>query len=557
MSKKALAAILLIAGIAIPMSLVPFEDFRFGDEPYQAYCCQNYARAYLGMLTFWAGNLWMKIFGEYFVALRVLMTLCYLSSIAAGCLYVRHKGYSLIQTAAIFFIGAVGIILNNITVYGWDAASYPFVALCVYTTLLYLEHPSPAKSATIGALLALMTLTRFPLIVSCAIVGCVILYRQLPGNGCRKALTDIVLTASAMVVTFCVMTTVMVGSPINYFTAISGENTVGGHTLGYVFEIWKMCKEFAFLIAMVLLPGCVVVALSYFYARQHSNNIVMHIFSLALIIYSVKSAFVLMPNPRDQMFWCNFGIIIPISFFIICYGPLKRYIAGESQKPAIIYLLTIFAFAMSQAAGSDRIVERIGWVLAMPFAFGANKDIFLKDRKLTYYLIGFTVIMLTGFYGLKMNTLRHQWGEPVYPNYATVFKGIRPHTERDMPFEALDSIKFLKDNVEALGLRTIAIGTSSNCFNFPVGENGENSGLRFYVTDDAVKEDFLRADRKKRVDAVIGLTVGKDSELDDFMSSHNFAPYQRTFFPLMTVFVRDSILPTLPTDPFQTWNYQK
>ena len=71
-----LASAIIVSATLLPFLLVPYEDFRYCDETYQAYCCAHYERAYLGMLSFYIGNIWMKLFGETLIALRVLLTLC-------------------------------------------------------------------------------------------------------------------------------------------------------------------------------------------------------------------------------------------------------------------------------------------------------------------------------------------------------------------------------------------------------------------------------------------------------------------------------------------------
>ncbi len=277
---------------------------------------------------------------------------------------------------------------------------------------------------------------------------------------------------------------------------------------------------------------------------------------MALTIVT-QCAFADMPNPRDLLFWCNFGIIVPGSFFALSIGPLSNIRNKKPLKPEIAFIIAIGAFALLQAAGSDRIVERIGWSLAIVFAIGANRDKFLNDKKLTFYFVGFTTFMLLTFFGLKLHALNRGWDGPAYPHYATVFKGVRPNKEELKPFAFLDSIKFLKDNAEAAGYRVSAIGPSSNCFNFSIGENGENSGLKFYVDLDDIKGDFNRANDKERVDVVISLSAWHNDDIEEFLSERGFKPYHRTDKSRITVYAKDSIFDSLPTEPFKHWGYKE
>ncbi len=557
-ARIAIALTLIAAGVLLPMALVPFEDFRFGDEPYQAYCCKYYERGYLGMLSFWIGHLWMAAFGERYISLRVLMTLCYVSSIAIGCGYLRHRGFSIVKCSAIFFTGAIGIILNNITVYGWDAGSYPFVALTLYSTLLYLEKPSWQRAAVTGAGLAAMTLARLPLITGVPVVAALILYRRGIGKDhLRIAAIDLASAAGGFLLTFIALTTLMVGSPLGYFGAVTQENTVGGHSISYLMLIWEMCVKFAYYISATFLPGCAAVALSYYYARQKGNSLWLHIAVIAIMIYAVRCAFMNMPNARDQLFWCNFGIIVPSAFFVLVAGPLGNLRSGKPLKPGLLYLAAIAGFAMTQAAGSDRIVERIGWTLTFAFAFGASSDYFLRERRLTFYLTLFTALVVTGFYTQKLNALNKAWLPAVHPRYATVFDGIRPYDEPGIVYAPLDSVKFLKNNLENLGLRTVAIGIISPCYNFSIDEHGENSGMKFLLTGEDVRNDFHRAESREPVDAVIHLAVWEDPDVDSLMTANRFLRYSATDFPRVVVYAKDSILPTLPADPYKAWGYRK
>ncbi len=556
-----LASLLALSAVLLPFLLVPFEDFRLGDEAYQAYCCAHYERAYLGLLSFYIGNVWMKLFGTTYISLRVLMTICYILSAAIGCVYVRAKGFSWLKTSAVFFVGVFGLILSYLPLYGWDSGAYPYTAFGLLATLLYLDRPCIKYAVLMGLAAGLMTASRLPLLLVLPIMAVVVIYaslsqkRLLGENRHLNPLTNIGVILIVACAVFVLLITIIVGHPARYADMVTAENTVAAHNLSDIPWIVDRCVQHAYNAYIMMLPGCVAVLLAAYYAKARKIPILLLSITVLLLYFSIRGAMWNIPDFK-QLFWSNSGLVIPAAFIAIFFTPLYKLIGGKAEKKTTITsIAVIVSFGLLQAAGSNSAFERVGWGLALIFAFGVNGMAFGNTRRFTFYFISFTALILAGFFALKLKYLNQNWTEPIELRYATAFNGTRPYAREYFISESVDSMKFICDKAEALGYSSMATGCESNCFNFPIGEKGENSGIRFDVTPEDAILDFKTHNAKGPTDFVFCLNVEDNSVFSAFLSNEGYEPYQVTHFPKLRVWVKDSLISKLPENPYKEWGY--
>ncbi len=564
-----LASAIIVSATLLPFLLVPYEDFRYCDETYQAYCCAHYERAYLGMLSFYIGNIWMKLFGETLIALRVLMTLCYIASVAIGCLYLRLKGISPLKTSLVYLIGTLGVILSYLPLYGWDAGAYPFTALGIISTLLYLEKPSWKRAAAIGLSAGLMMLSRIPLVAFIPFYILIIFIKKKKADGAPRNsgwVRDAVVALAATALAILGLTTLMAGSPAEYLAAVRPENTVAAHSAGDIGWIMTRCVEHAYATYDMLLPGCAALLLACYFAKTERASIPLMIFSAMVVYYMLRGA-VWNQDSMRGFFWSNSGIIIPAAFITVFFGPLRAmaypFAARTEHKDGTAHAgtgiapsLVLVFFALLQAFGSNSPVERVGWGLAMVFGFGVFRKEFQSVSKFTFYFLSFTALTVSGFFVLKARTLSHIYGNPIELSYATSYNGTRPFGNEYYIVESVDSIKFVADNAERMGLGNIVVGRDLNGYNFGFGEKGVNAGIRFDVYTEDLYRDYLGQNKNNAADIVVCLNINRDSLFEARLATDGYLPYQNTFYPFLSIWAKDSVIGRLPADPFKEWGYR-
>lgn len=559
LKRGALASALIACAIALPFLLVPYEDFRYCDETYQAYCCAHYGRAYLGMLSFYVGNIWMRLFGETLISLRVLMTICYIASAAIGCAYVRRRGFSTLKTSLVFFLGTFGLVISYLPLYGWDAGAYPYTALGMVSALLYLEQPRRRYAAAIGASAALMALSRIPLAVYFPVgLAAICLASRGP-----ERLKDAAAAVVAFLLVALALTTAMAGSPAAYLVAFKPENTVAAHSVDDIGWIFDRCVKHAYATYTMLMPGCVALLLSCCFAKTRKVTWFLILLAIPLLYYTLRGA-VWNQDSIQGFFWSNSGIIIPTAFAVMAFGPVR----GISNPPGdngrmsawpaspITASAILAGFALLQALGSNSPVERIGWGLSMVFGFGVFARQFLKAPVFTFYLLAFSSLTTFGFFVLKARTLSQVYGEPVELYHATAYNGTRPFGNDYYVVESVDSIKFVADNAKAAGLRQVVVGRDLNCYNFGVGETGVNAGIRFDVYTEDLYRDYADQNGDDAADIVVCLNITRDTVFEGFLLGKGYVPYQRTSYPCLAVWAKDSVASRLPADPFTAWGYR-
>ncbi|MDE6126368.1 MAG: hypothetical protein K2G30_05365, partial [Muribaculaceae bacterium] len=243
--------------------------------------------------------------------------------------------------------------------------------------------------------------------------------------------------AAVVLVTFLLtaiaLTTIMTGSPMNYLGSIKPENTVAAHSINDADWIIDRCVKLAYAAYPMLMPGCVALLLSVIFSKAKRGSAALALFAVAALYYALRGAVWNLGDLR-YFFWSNSGIIITAAFVTMFFGPLHRLTkpvnggcAADRRRISPMAASVILAtFALLQAFGSNSLVERIGWGLAMTFGFGVFSREFLHTPRFTFYFISFTAAVTFGFFVLKARTLSQVYGEPVRLNYATVYNGTRP-----------------------------------------------------------------------------------------------------------------------------------
>lgn len=552
--QKAASVLFVILGIVLPMLLVRFEVYRFIDESYQAYCCLEWRRAWPAMLTFFVGDKWMSLFGKSFIALRILMTVCYVSAAAIGSLYARKKGVPLLPSAAIFMIGAIGLVMSCLPIYGWDAGAYPATALCMLATFLYIDSPRRSKVILMGCCAGLLSLFRLPGAAVIGIMALSVIAAQWKNRTIVQTVTDLIILIGCASAVFCLGITLLTGSVSAYFNAITTENTVRKHTLSDLPEMIIFSKELLFKQYRLMLPPLVVIILSVCFAKAHRKNWFLLLIAILALYYSVRGASL---NLGDwAIFWSHNGLLIPCGVLMVLFTPLYYGLKGvkanlQNSLPTIVLLL----FVLLPGFGSDAVSERLGWGLCFIFAFGVNAEKIKKCRKFINYFLFFTAVILIGYYAIIIHRLEAGWNETVRTHFTPTINGTRgrPYSNE---YCRIDSIKFVMDNAKSIGLGTGVFGNNCATYTFILEETSPNSTMRYLPTREEAVADFQRLRERDNADLIIWTDAEKDSIVYETIQAAGYKRYIRVrdVFEILTT---DSIRKRLPDDPFSTWGYRE
>ena len=132
------------------------------DETYQTLICRHYLHSPVTVLSAWTGNVWMRLFGDNLLSMRILSGLCYLLSTAITTGYFwrvcRNWRWTLLLAIVMIFTFRV----HGIRFYGWDAGTIPFTAALSVTAFSCVSSPKIWKIIIGGVLCALVGLGRMP-----------------------------------------------------------------------------------------------------------------------------------------------------------------------------------------------------------------------------------------------------------------------------------------------------------------------------------------------------------------------------------------------------------
>ncbi len=549
-ARVALTAACLVMGTILPFLLVPFEVFRFRDEPYQAYCCLEYSRAYPALLTFFAGHKWMEAFGQTFIALRYLMTVCFVSSAAIGYAYLRIRKVSALRASAVYLITAIGLVLTYLPIYNWDSGAYPSTALGLLTLLLYIDSPSRAKASFMGAAVGLMILFRLPMVAALAVMALFVMTAPDAKYKTSQRFADLGMLLICAAAIFLIGICAISGSPRAYISSFSHGNTVGGHRLVDIPEIIRFSYELAVAQYKFMLPSLVAILLSVCFAKCRRHGWILWTGALLLTYYSVRT--VICNHSEWTYFWSHNGLLTPLAFVAIFFTPLYANLKGRAtDRKSLWGVLALVAFMLLQGFGSDAVSERIGWVLCMAFAFGVNKNAMDRCGRFVRYLLIFSSASLLCYFAFVLLRLEQGWDAPLRTRYTPAINGTRNFHPFDYHLE-IDSAKFVCDNLRSRGIPTAVVGNECCSYTFILEETTPNSSMRYVPSAEETIDDIMTASGRG---AVIGwLDVEKDQKVSDALAAEGYSPWLR-IGDAFVFYATDSVAAMLPEDPFRGWGF--
>ncbi len=351
----------LIVSVALLFSKCFFGVTETQDEGYQALNCLYYGDSPLGMLTFYIGNLAMRIFGNELIVLRSLGCSCLLLSIAIPLIYFyRRTGNALWTLWMAFFL--VNFFCHNWMthlIFSWDTCAYPFLSALVVCLMTYLDRPSGVKAATAGALCAALILARITAVASLPVMILAVIFAY--PRSTRRWLRDSGIALLSFMLTAIVLIFIMKGSIAAYIASWSPDNIITGHDIRresmkffmasfrHDLTEWSIIASYS---CQVLLVAALTMLCCKFWPRR-SGLIV----GLTLLFFIVMQ-FLWRGNVTPGVY------IVPLTMLaILC---VISYCCKGLAKCDGIRLLLIIGFVLVPVVGSDRVFHRFGFFYCLP-----------------------------------------------------------------------------------------------------------------------------------------------------------------------------------------------
>ena len=310
----------------------------------------------MGLLSFYEGYIFQKIFGERIICLRILTQLNMLASISIVSWYYWRKTHNYQITALSLVTCALLCRICAELLYDWNTAAYPFLVLGAIAMLEYLSCSKLKNTLFLGVALALMTLAKFTLIVS--LPGAIIFL--FIANKFNKGIKDSSILILAFIVTMLVGYLIILGSPINWIDCWSPNNIITGHD-----NLILIVRPFK-SIPRLLVEGVPLLVAFFFSQNISCLRTRLHTsiaFALSLIL----------------LFALNFSIVRMVLWFMMADRPLVGYSSmavgfifvltifhNRFDKIKIIKIVSIFAFTIVIGFGSDVMFYRPIWFLTLP-----------------------------------------------------------------------------------------------------------------------------------------------------------------------------------------------
>lgn len=346
--------------------LIPFIGMGWSeDECYMALSCRNYSEQPIAMLSFYAGWLGLKVFGDQVITLRLMATVSYFIAVLIPCVYFyRNTGNMrwtlFLAVACMFFVRA-----REMNHYGWDSAPAVLESALLAMCVGYVGNPSVKKACWVGGILGALVLARFPAGIM-ALPVCLAAMAwgvKRAGRSRRIFLLSSILGAVVMCVVMLMLIVAMQGSVEGYLNCWKPENIITGHGLkdlqrgfgdqavydcGFIVERYRDHIPLFISILLLLL-------------LDRKSRLVP---GVLMIVYFVYTKIV----NRDLIVIPHYFVPLALLLFPVCHNLVAKYIrrSGSFVRMDKVVVALVIAFAFVPAIGSDRFMVRLVFFYSLP-----------------------------------------------------------------------------------------------------------------------------------------------------------------------------------------------
>lgn len=366
-----LAAICVVAGCVTMFLLIDLNSG--GDEVYQSLCVRNYMESPLGLLTYFIGDMWSRLFGFSVLKLRVLASVEIILAVCvtSGWLYGRTRNLRL--SAATFLLSCILMRAGSYYFYNWDTGTYLFDATALCLLMTAISRPTIRKCVLLGVAIALMTLGRVASGIFLPVVSILVYF------ACRKDVhavhehkdryAGIVMAGMILIgwtVTMLLLTTAICGSPADYLSLFSARTVVSGHNP--VSDIHMLWGRLAYI--MLQLPAtwffgivCLILGLVLIAVKKKTNRVLIF---LPWLIFCLLTSYW---NSRSSGYVIfRLGIDTPLGLGLLSVIPVySLYRRGyRISRQCGLKLWACALATVSYAFGSDGFTERMVMAFILP-----------------------------------------------------------------------------------------------------------------------------------------------------------------------------------------------
>ena len=334
------------------------------DEGYMALCCKNYAEQPMAILTFYAGWLAMRLFGDQIITLRLLMCFCLFVGAGVPCWYCYHRTRSMRWT--LFTASCVVVYVLNFPfkLYGWDFGPVMYAGSLITLLVSLYDRPSTFKVIGIGVLAALTVLARMPSVIIVVPICFSVLWVATKDLSERKRRfwQCAGMGVTSFFLTFIICIAVIKGSFAAYFDIWRPENIINGHALRDIaskyYDIAKDDLDLIFSFVWVSKYAFVAIVALLFFSRR--SRFIPAVIFLGYLFYRKLMLPNFMSIPR--------GVLDLIIILYPCIYNYKSRILCENSHVNVDYrkFWTIIIFVLALSIGSDRIILRANYYYMLP-----------------------------------------------------------------------------------------------------------------------------------------------------------------------------------------------
>lgn len=398
------------------------------DESYQALCVTKWLESPLAMFLFWKGHIWTGIFGDSYLSLRFLSCLITVMSISVSCWYLGWRTSSVRNGLWMFVLcGGLGLIETHL-MYNWDVGPAFLYSLCAILSVEYIRTGRLWFLIIFAMGGCLLGLSRVQLFVLAPVCLAFVWFTARKRGNPRYA---ILVYMVSYVLAFCIVTTVMAGSPQAYFDAFVPENVITGHSVSNLGRFISIPMFFLGMYTAQQFICVVVICLGvwYFYGSKIPLKNYIMIF-IAITAGSVMAIYM------DYEFglecgWGSAGLSLMV--FVLLVPVLRNVIRGDEDKlhghTEALTMLWIWFFV--PGFGSDNFLSHFNACGLLPVACAVvyrwltqNQIMLLRGVFIvalvtfgttiiirTHNIISYTTVSLAGFpkmQGLHTNEISRQ-----------------------------------------------------------------------------------------------------------------------------------------------------
>ncbi len=373
----------------LPLSLL-FFDIPQRDEAYQMLSTLDYRHSPLAPLSYFNGYLWMQLFGDTILSLRILNLTCHAVSVAIGCyIFLRCTGDRLLASA-LFMMLCSGSQVWAMHIYNWDTGCYPFAMLCLAISLVWWHNPSRKLTFILGIASACFMLSRLPsgVVIPALCIMIVCKFQSQPFNAICQIITYIVSTSVALVA----LLLLIYGDFSGAEAAFSPTNIISGHGTSDIDRYIARIKTITptLLIQSVLAIMWMAYSWVMLYLRRH-RAIWLSIMGISLLA-TICFLYWLLPT---RTAYC----LTLLPFIGAWLYPLlsRLKISGNLGKPSAEgWILLLFCIA--PIIGSDGFQERFMVLPTLPVALTLC---YKQLRRFIWWFTGFAFFTAVGMIGVK------------------------------------------------------------------------------------------------------------------------------------------------------------